>query len=97
MPEFSDSFYTFTTNENIKKARVFEVSAKSGDGVDHLFESIALNYILAKEAKRRASRSVLSSFKEGPLMPIIEEEERDNSQDPSYKNREIRRETLGAD
>lgn len=93
VPGFKDQYFTFNAGGSIKKAHVFEVSAKTGEGVDHMFESIALNHMLAKEAKHRASRSVLSSFKDTPLMAIKEEDEREHSQDPSSngKNKEITR------
>lgn len=81
VPGFKDQFYTFNAGGSIKKAYIFEVSAKSGDGVDGMFEQIALNHMLAKEARSRANRSVLSSFKDNPLTAIKEEEEM--SQDPS--------------
>lgn len=99
VPGFKDQYFTFNAGGGIKKAIVFEVSAKTGEGVDQMFESIALNHMLAKEAKHRASRSVLSSFKDAPLQAIKEEDERELSQDPSSngKGKDIMRDKFLAD
>ena len=76
VPKFTDSVYKFDFNGFKREAKVYEVSAKTDDGIVQIFEQLAMKYIMQREAKK-LGKSILATQKDQPLAAIKELEEED--------------------